>query len=169
MGYIVRNHLDAYREWMLQLKQGVRFPVLDIGRCGTKPGYNAGCRCEQCRMAYNKYRRDLLDAHRRLGTLAAKPHGSNTTYRSGCRCKPCAKASQEHQKKLRIAKILTSRAHGDRLVYLAGCRCDVCSNAESEYQRDHKKERAFNRRMPWPKWYFKGGVRTNGVRSSKKE
>lgn len=63
---------------------------------GTKSSYNAGCRCDDCRIA----NRASIVAWQQA--IRAKPvpghvHGSLNGYTNyGCRCEPCADAVREY-------------------------------------------------------------------------
>ena len=57
-----------------------------------------GCRCQECRMAWNSYtrktRKEFSSRERNV------THGTESTYTYGCRCDECRMAHNVNQKRL---------------------------------------------------------------------
>jgi hypothetical protein len=78
---------------------------------GTRSAYKKGCRCELCRAANARYKRELQAAHHAQTRAEAEAtgnmqspaleHGKAATAEwYGCRCEPCVRALNDYKAKL---------------------------------------------------------------------
>ena len=70
---------------------------------GTLSGYGwHKCRCDRCRAAYAKYRREGLRKRKEAGKTPAK-HGRYGYTGYGCRCEVCVEANTQYSRDRRAA------------------------------------------------------------------
>lgn len=111
---------------------------------GLTATYQAGCRCEPCKVAQAAYAKERYEARKRGDVRtrpAAKEHGTRPMYAAGCTCEECRAAEAAYQRGRRLERNggvsrRRERQHGQRSTYRAGCRCDECTAAQSAYNRE---------------------------------
>lgn len=94
---------------------------------GTSGGYtNHKCRCDLCRLAWNKYCREMRARRGRRFLVEAGEgdHGKEKTYQRGCSCPKCKSAHARYSYQLR---------KGDKS---SDGVCDICRK-ESRVLWDH--------------------------------
>ena len=111
---------------------------------GLTATYQAGCRCEPCKVAQAAYAKERYEARKR-GDVRTRPaadtHGTRPMYASGCRCEECRAAEAAYQRGRRLERNggvsrRRERQHGVRSTYKAGCRCEPCKVAQAAYAKE---------------------------------
>lgn len=69
---------------------------------GTSGGYNNHkCRCEPCRLAWNKYCREYRERKRRAFVAGVDDvHGTSSMYQKGCGCPMCKAGHARYSRQL---------------------------------------------------------------------
>ena len=103
---------------------------------GHYQGYQYGCRCDKCKTANARYRKDRKGKYVNVLNDPESPiHGTPTGYQYGCRCDKCVKQNSIRVQEMnsRFKRELESdpsdKRHGTKTGYYYGCRCDRCCKA----------------------------------------
>jgi hypothetical protein len=132
---------------------------------GTTYAYfDLRCRCEVCKRARAKYRKERMDKLRERvkSNDPTLDHNSYQTYAAGCRCEKCIETKNRKAEealknlKAKLETDPTSVKHGGIGIYRAGCRCETCVSGYVEYHTNKTKEyqsksaeKAFNYGKEW--------------------
>lgn len=110
---------------------------------GTWNAYvNHGCRCERCKKASAKHRRDLREK-KKLAVQSEEsgsiPHGTRSGYAYHlCRCDACKTAHSDYRRNLQPH---SSTPHGTISGYVNHrCRCQQCRDAFAALMREQRAD-----------------------------
>lgn len=130
-----RNRATAERKAAERAEKSKKKLEIVHGKYSTYS--NKGCRCQECKSAWNEYCTEVRRKTRESWTGVADPsipHGvTNSYFRHGCRCPDCKDAHNNSSNALqRIKKLEIFKSYALLVV-----SCEICGSAEKKLVVDH--------------------------------